>query len=208
MPEYLLKSEKSTLRFLTNVLRLAHQAIADEFGPELSKNTKIELSRKMYFTLGRCWPERPHIAYNLAWIVLNRDKPEAVRALVLHEVCHLGDRTHGAKFGELCQKFQIETSVSPYDPPDFSGSQELPPISWIICMNCGDYNGLVFSTRLTTDKVKEKLTGIVCRTCGKELEYRELSDRSFKNFSAKLKKLRLYNTKTWESLKAMGPNKK
>jgi len=202
MPNYSLKPEKSTLRFLTNVLKLARQAISEEFGEELAQKTKIELSRKMYFTLGRCWPERPHIAYNLAWVVLNKENPEAVRELVLHEVCHLGDRTHGDKFAGLCDKFQIKTSGSPYDP-DYPGAKELPPVSWVVCMNCGDYNGLVFSTRLDPEKVKEKLTGIVCRSCGKELEYRELSDRSFRNFSQKLRKLRLYGTKTWESLKSI-----
>lgn len=196
MDEYSLKPAKSTLRFLVQVTRVTKELILIEFGQERASKAKIYFSRKMYFTLGRCWPAEDRIAYNLAWVVLNRKEPKFIWGLIVHEVAHLIDPNHGEKFLTFCEKYHVT-------PESISGGRNLPPAAWLLCSTCGDNQGVLFSTRLTPEVVGAKFSGMRCRKCGAEVEYRELSDKSFKRVSWKIKKLRIYGTKTWETIKAL-----
>lgn len=191
-----LKPEKSTLRFLVRVIRVTRELISAEFGQDRANRVHVHFSRKMYFTLGRCWPGQDRIAYNLAWVVLNRKSPDYVWILIVHEVAHLLDPTHGEEFTKLCNKYQVITG-------DISGAKTLPPAAWLLCSTCGDNQGNLFSTRLSPEIVRSRFSGMVCRRCGSELEYRELSDRGFKRVSEKIHKLRIYDTSTWETLRVL-----
>lgn len=191
-----LKVEKSTLRFLTSTLRVTRSLISEEFGPATAKAAQISFSRKMYFTLGRCWSAETKIAFNLAWVVLNRKTPEHVWALIVHEVAHLRDPLHGEGFLAFCAKYGV-------DPGDIRKAKTLPPASWLLCATCGDNQGLLFSTRLSAQEVKDRFSGMTCRKCGSEIEYRELSDKGFRKVSEKIRKLRIYGTTTWENLRVI-----
>ena len=195
----ILKQEKSTLRFLSNCVRLVHEVAKEEFGEDFSKELRITFSRKMYFTLGYCWAQKKRVSYNLAWIVLHKDRPKAVQDLVIHELMHFKDRTHGPEFRAACAKY----GASSEDVYGAVTEEYLPPASWVVCIHCGDTQGLLFSTRLSPIEAKEKLTNVVCRSCGREIEYQELSDKAFVRLSNKIRKLRLYNTQTWEVLKGI-----
>jgi hypothetical protein len=189
-----LKPEKSTLKSLSCMVRVTRDLIWEEFGPELAQHTQISFSRRMYFTLGRCWPEEKRISFNLAWVVLNRKNPGCLKSLLVHEVAHLQDPTHGIIFESFCLKYGV-------NPIDIPGSISLPPVAWLLCVTCGDDQGFQFSTRLTSEEVQKKFSGTLCRTCGSEVEYRELSDTGLRRVSSKIRKLRLSETRTWESLK-------
>jgi len=195
MSNFELHSEKSTLRFLTNCLKLVDTVATEEFGRGMAAEIKVILSRKLYFTLGNCWPERKQVSYNLAWLVMNKSQPKVVRDLLIHELMHLVDRTHGVKFQEVCAKYGV---IGGGETKDF-----LPPASWAICIHCGDTQGLIFRNRLSPEQIAKKLTNLCCRSCGKELEYRQLSDKAFKNLSGRIRKLRLYGTETWKVLKGI-----
>lgn len=196
--DFQLKAEKSSLRFLSNCFKLCKAIATEEFGFSKANDLKIIFSRKLYFTLGLCWPERNQISFNLAWLVMHKSKPEDVRDLLIHELMHMGDRTHGESFQRACAKYGVIEGSTAWGEVDY-----LPAASWVICTSCGDTQGLLFRARLTPEQAGEKLTNVVCRTCGHEIEYRELSDKAFKNLSTRVRKLRLYDTKSWKALKAL-----
>lgn len=196
MDETSIKPEKSTLRLLTTIINTTKELVLVEFGADKASQIKVYFSRKMYFTLGRCWPSENKIAYNLAWVVLNRNNPRYLWMLILHEVAHLLDPSHGQAFMSFCKKYH-------FDPAGIKGSRELPPVAWLICSNCGDNQASVFSTRLAPEVIKARFGGQHCRICGSGLEYRELSDKSFQRVQRRVRKLRIYGTRTWENLKGL-----
>lgn len=194
LPEFL-RQEKSTRRFLLGVIKATYHLIESEFGEARAKGAKISFSRKMYFTLGRCWPDETRIAFNLAWVLLNRRDLDSVWGLIVHEVAHLRDPAHGEGFKLFCAKFGV--------PEVPSQAKTLPPVAWLLCSTCGDNQGVIFSSRLAKEEVMKRFSGKMCRSCGSEVEYRELSDKSFKRVQERVKKLRIYDTSTWKHLRGI-----
>jgi len=70
---------------------------------------EVKFSRRMKNLWGTCDPVRKIITYNLKWVDVNQNNEEALKALVIHECCHLRFLYHNRDFEGLCQSFGLKT---------------------------------------------------------------------------------------------------
>ena len=180
-----LQGPRGMRKLIPRIRRIVKNLVEGSICKHRATQVRVQFSTRLYSTQGRCYPQKNLIRLNRAYVQLNRNNDQVLWSLIVHEVAHLIDPTHGEQFRGFLQDHGVE-----YEGKYSNGrGKELPPVSWTFCLLCGKIHK-VYSKKLDWREsfLAQHFKCSICKI--RSLKYKEMTEKRLERWNKKLRVMR------------------